>query len=83
MSATELEAKRWTAIFDAVWMRRDDLVVTVIPQDKPGEAVVSLRPLGWMDSAEWNSLCGGERRSEIALHCTVAEWKEMIAQGVG
>ena len=82
MSALELEAKQWTAVFDAVWLRRDDLIVTLTPQDKPGSAVVRLSPLGWMDSGEWNILCGGERRSELTLHCTATEWQEMLAQGV-
>lgn len=79
MSPTELEARRWQAVDDALRGKRDDLAINYAPQHD-GQVAVRISPQSWVEIDAWLALTG-EPRSRIYLYCSKAEWVEMLAQG--
>ena len=79
MSPTELEARRWRAVVDAVRGKRDDLAINYAPQHD-GRVAIRMSAQSWVDIDAWLALTG-EPRARIYLYCSKTEWVEMLTQG--
>jgi hypothetical protein len=79
MSPTELEARRWKAVFAALTGKRDDLAVSFTPTDNR-QVAVEVMPRSWVEPDAWNALNDpGRPQARYRLQCPTSAWREMLA----